>query len=111
MPSVDFKSIKQTDRSTVHHEIVSEWGGAVHMRLLTAAEHVELSSGADSGGKFGIDVLCRCVCDENGKACPGAEEMIRNADADQAETISRLALTAMKVNGLIKKSREDAKKN
>lgn len=79
------------------------------MRLLTAAEHIELSS-APSGSQFAIDVLCRCVCGENGEPAPEVVEVIRTADREHAGTISDLAFIALKINGLAAKSKEDAKK-
>lgn len=109
MAGIDFSKIKRTDRTFRHCEVVPSWGGPIWMRLLTAAEHIELS-GVLSGGEFAINVLCRCVCEENGEPSPQVVDLIRTADPEHIETISDLAHVALKVNGLDKKSKEDAKK-
>jgi hypothetical protein len=101
--------IKRTDRTFRHCEIVPEWGGPVYLRLLTAAEHLSLSFQADAGEYF-VEVLCRCICKEDGKPAPEIVQAIREADAAERHVVTRLAEIAAKINGLLKSSKEDAKK-
>lgn len=106
---IDVLKIKRTDKTFRHCEVVPEWGGPVYLRLLTAAEHLSLSFQVDAGEYF-VEVLCRCVCTAEGKPAPEIVAAIRDADASEKEVITRLAELSAKMNGLLKSSKEDAKK-
>lgn len=106
---IDLSKVKRADKTFRHCEVVPEWGGAIYLRLLTAAERVSLSC-INEAGEFFVELLCRCICDEHGNPAPDVVQAIREAGAEHVDLVSRLASLAAKMNGLLKQAKDDVKK-
>lgn len=95
---------------------VPEWGCTVHVRSMKAADRARVAAWsadaktAEATALLPCRLLCLCLCDGEGVRLLGDDDAVALAERDGA-VIERLALLAMKLNGLTADAVAAAKKN
>lgn len=100
---------------------VPEWGGAIYVRSISAAERGLIEEGAakfkESKGKndtfartFTVKMVSMAVCDENGQRL-FEDKDIALLQQKNAAVISRIAEVAQRLSGFSKQDLEELEKN
>ena len=100
---------------------VPEWGGAIYVRSISAAERGLIEEGAarfkESKGKndtfartFTVKMVSMSVCDENGQRL-FEDKDIALLQQKNAAVISRIAEVAQRLSGFSKQDLEELEKN
>ncbi len=114
MPLTKEQILAANDRRTIEVK-VAEWGDTVRLAVMTGTERESFErewTGTDDKllPQYKLKMLRRCLVDDTGAT------MFTDADLDalggkNATVIDRLFTEAMKLNGLLKDSVEEAAKN
>lgn len=121
MATLDKQSILQARDQVVERVEVPEWGGAVYVRSITAAERGEIEAAAarfketrgrdtDFARQFTVKFAAMALCDENGK------RLFENGDVSELAkknslVIARIAQAAQRLSGFTKEDLEELEKN
>ncbi len=96
---------------------VPQWGGDVHLRILTGEERFAWTRDVaehkgEGDGRTVLSLLVRCLCDESGaRLFSDSEEDIAALGKTHGGAIDLLGREALRMNGLSDEGREDIKKN
>lgn len=91
------------------------FGDVYHLRTMSAGDRARYEAKAFAGGEivteaFYPELLCRCLCDEDGSRWYADDESARIKEFDSG-LIHSLAREALRLNALDRESVDDAKKN
>ena len=94
---------------------VSEWSCDVHIRTMSGTQRSEYEQAVYKDGKpetrhFFAELLCRCLCDENGELIFSASDVAALSDKS-APVLARLAEQAAKLNRVDNEAQAEAKKD
>lgn len=99
------------------HEVVHvpEWGGDVHIRVMTGTERDRFEASVGVGGQMNLAnirarLLSLVVCDESGKRL-FADADVEALGAKSGAALDRLFAAAQRLNGLSKQDIEELQGN
>lgn len=89
---------------------VPEWGGAVHVRLLTLGERLEAIEAIRGDGDVTLKLLALALCDDAGARlfADGDLEALKGKNGD---VLQRLALEALRHNRMARADADELEKN